>query len=127
MEHISSTIRKDKQMAFFSATWPKEVESLAYDLCTSGQPVTIRVLPKGKEDTDELVAREGIFQEVIMIEEFPSGKGMDKWGKQDEIKRRLLDERLRTWLNSWESKVLVFVNDKEFGSELANKLHAEGY
>jgi ATP-dependent RNA helicase DDX5/DBP2 len=127
MEHLSSTIRKDKQMAFFSATWPKEVESLAYNLSTSGQPVTIRVLPKGKEDTDELVAAEGIIQEVVMIEELPGGKGMDKWGKQDEIKRKLLDAHLKKALSSWETKIMVFVNDKEFCGELAEKLYEEGY
>merc|ERR1712046_227512 len=109
----SSTIRTDKQMAFFSATWPKDVESLACNLCTSGQPVTIRVTAVGKE-SEELVAREGITQEVVMIEELPAGRGMDKWGKQDEIKKNLLDAHLKQVLASAQAKVMIFVNDKLF-------------
>merc|ERR1711990_1009236 len=92
MESLSTTIRPDKQMAFFSATWPKEVESLAHNLCTSGQPVTIRVSAAGKESTEQLQARESIHQEVVMIEEI---QGYNKWGRQDEIKKKLLDTHIK--------------------------------
>jgi len=125
MEQLSSTIRTDKQMAFFSATWPKDVEILAYNLCTSGQPVTIRVTAAGKE-SEELVAREGITQEVVMIEELPAGRGLDKWGKQDEIKKTLLDAHLKQVLASARAKVMIFVNDKLFADSLSHKLWEEG-
>lgn len=120
MEQLSSTIRPDKQMAFFSATWPKEVESLAYNLCTSGQPVTVRVSQAGRESTEELQARESICQEVVMIEEL---EGRDKWGRQDEIKKKLLDAHIKQALTSDpNAKVLIFVNQKTFADELADKL-----
>ena len=107
-------------MAFFSATWPKEVESLAYNLCTSGQPVTIRVSQAGRESTEELQAREGICQEVIMIEEI---YGRDKWGRQDLIKKKLLDAHIQKCLASDPSaKVLIFVNQKTDAEDLSNKL-----
>merc|ERR1711920_1157589 len=121
MEQLSSTIRTDKQMAFFSATWPKEVESLAYGLCTSGQPITIRVTAKGKE-SEQLVAREGITQDVVVVEELEYGKGKDKWGKQDEMKKAMLDKHLRQVLAIPHAKVMVFVNDKLGADELTSKL-----
>jgi len=127
MEDLSSTIRKDKQMAFFSATWPKDVERLAFNLSTSGKPVQIRVAAAGKEDTEELVAREGIEQEVVVIEELAAGRGADKWGRQDEIKKGLLDKHLKKVLAADEhSKVMIFVNDKLFADELNSKLYEDG-
>jgi len=124
MEQLSSTIRPDKQMAFFSATWPSTVQSLAYNLCTSGQPVTIRVAQAGRENSEALQARESICQEVVMIEEL---EGKNKWGRQDEIKKKLLDEHLKLALASDpNTKVLIFVNDKIFADELSRKLWDEG-
>jgi len=105
-------------MAFFSATWPKAVETLAYSLCTSGQPVTMRVAQA--EDTETLQARESIIQEVVMIEELP---GRNQWGRQDEIKQKLLDAHIKQVLaNDSNAKILIFVNQKTFADELANKL-----
>lgn len=127
MMDLSSTIRKDKQMAFFSATWPKEVEKLALDICTSGTPVQIRVAAAGKEDTEELVAREGIIQQVIVVEELDGSKGKDKWGKQDEMKKEMLDAHLKKVLAADEnSKIMIFVNDKLFADELNAKLYEDG-
>lgn len=124
MEQLSSTIRPDKQMAFFSATWPSSVQSLAYNLSTSGQPMTIRVAQPGRENSEVLQARESIHQEVVMIEEL---EGRNKWGRQDEIKKQLLDAHLKRVMASDEnSKVLIFVNDKIFADELSRKLWDEG-
>jgi ATP-dependent RNA helicase DDX5/DBP2 len=123
MESLGSAIRQDRQMAFFSATWPKEVESLAHNLCTSGKPVTVRVSQAGRENTDALQARESIYQQVIVIEE-PDGR--NKWGRQDEVKKKLLDAHLAQVLASDpNAKVLIFVNEKHFADELADKLWAE--
>lgn len=127
MEQLNSTIKPDKQMAFFSATWPKAVESLAYKLCTSGQPVTIRVAQAGKESTEALQAREGIIQKVVMIEELEGGRGKDKWARQDAIKKGLLDAHLKQVIASDPTaKVMIFVNDKLFADELSRKLWDEG-
>lgn len=120
MENLSSTIRPDRQMAFFSATWPKEVQSLAHNLAKSGEPVMIRVIQAGREHTEELTARECIHQQVIVIDE-PEGKG--KWDAQDEIKRKLLDSHVKQVLGSDpNAKLLIFVNQKTFADELANNL-----
>lgn len=127
MEHLSSMITPSKQMAFFSATWPKEVEGLANNLCTSGQCVTIRVAAVGRHDIEQLQTAEGIHQEVVMIPELEGGRGKNKWGKQDEIKKNLLDAHLKQALASSPiSKILIFVNDKEFANELTQKLYNEG-
>lgn len=127
MEQLSSVIRPDKQMAFFSATWPKEVQSLAYNLSTSGQPVTMRVSQAGRGDDaeeEQLQAREGICQQVVMIEEV---EGRNKWGRQDYIKRELLDAHIKNVLASDPiAKILIFVNQKDFADELSTKLYDLG-
>eukprot|EP00427_Karlodinium_veneficum_P068434 CAMPEP_0169426082 /NCGR_PEP_ID=MMETSP1017-20121227/68904_1 /TAXON_ID=342587 /ORGANISM="Karlodinium micrum, Strain CCMP2283" /LENGTH=671 /DNA_ID=CAMNT_0009535949 /DNA_START=101 /DNA_END=2116 /DNA_ORIENTATION=- len=120
MENLSSTIRPDRQMAFFSATWPKEVQSLAQNLSKSGEPVMIRVLQAGKEHTELLSAKECIHQQVIVVDE-PEGRG--KWDRQDEIKKQLLDTHIKQVLASdTNAKLLIFVNQKTFADELANQL-----
>jgi ATP-dependent RNA helicase DDX5/DBP2 len=120
MESLSAAIRPDKQMAFFSATWPKEVQSLAHNLSTSGQPVTVRVSQAGRESTEELQARECIHQEVVVIEE---SEGYNKWGRQDQIKRKLLDAHVKQALASDPSaKVLIFVNQKSDADQMVEKL-----
>jgi len=114
MESLSAGIRPDKQMAFFSATWPKQVETLAYSLCTSGQPVTMRVSQAA--GTETLQAREGIIQEVVVIEELG-------YRRQDQIKQKLLDAHIKQVLaKDSQAKILIFVNQKYFADELANKL-----
>merc|ERR1719473_1839022 len=37
VENIGSSIRPDRQMLFFSATWPKKVQDLAKALCEAQQ------------------------------------------------------------------------------------------
>merc|ERR1719253_2378974 len=62
-----------------------------------------------------------------MIPELEGGRGKNKWGKQDEIKKELLDAYLKQAIaSSPHSKVLIFVNDKEFANELSAKLYKEG-
>lgn len=126
MEQLSSSITPSKQMAFFSATWPKEVEGLAHGLSTGGQPVTIRVAAVGRGDIEELQTAEGIRQEVVMIPELEGGRGKNKWGRQDTIKKELLDAHIKQAMASDASKVLIFVNDKEFANELSAQLWDDG-
>merc|ERR1712087_766590 len=52
---------------------------------------------------------------------------MDKWGRQDEIKKGLLDAHLKKVLAADDhSKVMIFVNDKLFADELNMKLYEDG-
>jgi len=130
MEYLGSAIRPDRQMAFFSATWPKEVEAMALKLC-SNAPVIIRIGrdagggPAAVQSNEQnLVANKSITQEVVVVD-FPEGRG--KWDRQDEEKKRLLDQHIKNALASTaEAKVLIFVNTKTFADELSNKLWEEG-
>merc|ERR1719356_870680 len=120
MELLSSAIRPDRQMVFFSATWPQEVKSLANSLCTSGHPLTMHVSSASCKSIGALQARESIKQDVVVIEE-PEGRS--KWDRQDGRKRALLDSHIKCALASHcKAKVLIFVNQKSFADELATRL-----
>jgi ATP-dependent RNA helicase RhlE len=61
----------------------------------------------------------------VVVVDFPEGRG--KWNRQDEEKKRLLDQHIKNALASTaEAKVLIFVNTKTFADELSNKLWEEG-
>jgi len=125
MDQIGAAIRPERQTAFFSATWAKEVQSLACTLCTD-TPVAIRVGGSGKangENGDALMAREGITQEVIVVD-FPAET--KPWVKQEEEKNRLLEEHIRKTMQEENTKMIVFVNQKNFADELSEKLWKEG-
>jgi len=63
-----------------------------------------------------LQAREGIIQEVVVIEELG-------YRRQDQIKQKLLDAHIKQVLaKDSQAKILIFVNQKYFADELANKL-----
>lgn len=135
MTEIGSAIRPERQTVFFSATWPQEVQSLACNLC-SNEPVTLRVMrapngssagspgEAGDEDSQVLLAREGIVQQVVVVDFPEEGK---PWEKQDEEKRRLLDAHIKqVFAEDVESKMLIFVNQKNFATELSDKLWGDG-
>jgi len=74
------------------------------------------------EHNDILSARDGITQEVTVID-----FGGD-WEKGAKEKRRLMDAHTRQALNaSQDNKVLVFVNEKAFADELVGKLCEDGF
>merc|ERR1719507_2977629 len=76
----------------------------------------------GAQEAGARLAREGIIQEVVVVD-FPSD-----YKRQEEEKRRLLDEHLLNILSaSQEHKVLVFVSQKTLADELANKLWEAGF
>jgi len=117
VQKIASEVRRDRQALFFSATWSSEVQTLALNFC-SQDPVRIRV----GGSTTELCAREGITQEVVVVD-FPNS-----WRKTEPEKRLLLDAHVRKVMReSAEAKVLVFVETKSYADELVEKLNAEGF
>lgn len=127
MQQIGAAIRPERQMAFFSATWPKEVQSLAMGLCLDS-PVTIRVGRQGDgsanaDDPEALVANKNITQQVVVVD-FPEGK--DQWDKQEAEKKRLLDEHIKNALTDQDAKMIIFVNQKNFADELSNQLWNDG-
>jgi len=129
MAEVGAAIRPERQTVFFSATWPKEVQNLACQLC-SDAPVMIRVGKLGQgssggdgDDAEVLLAREGITQQVIVVD-YPNEP--KPWDKQDEEKRRLLDQHIKTVMALQDTKMIIFVNQKNFASELSDKLWQEG-
>lgn len=128
VESISSQVRPERQVLFFSATWSHEVQKLAAGLCNQGaQPVRISV---GQDEHGSLSdrkshvrhARDGIVQTVKVVD-FP-----DDYEKQVAEKRKLLDNYLQGILwNGPEHKVLVFVSQKQYADELATKLWDVGF
>lgn len=123
MEQISSAIRPERQTAFFSATWSKEVQALAVAFCTE-TPVTIRVggnQSSGNEDA--LIARKGITQQVVVLD-FPEEE--KPWVKQEEEKNKILDAHIKKVFEDRYAKMILFVNQKNFADELSEKLYNEG-
>ncbi|CAJ1409085.1 unnamed protein product [Effrenium voratum] len=118
---ISNQVRPDRQVLFFSATWSAEVQKLAGGLChPSSRPVRICVGQEQGSINAARHAREGIVQQVV---DFP-----EDYEKQQAEKRKLLDGHLQDVLwASQENKVLVFVSQKQYADELANKLWEGGF
>jgi ATP-dependent RNA helicase DDX5/DBP2 len=103
----------ERQSLFFTATWPKEVRSLAADYLTN--PIHIQV----GDQSGELTANKAIVQKVIMIDEY------DKYDKLLDV----LDE-----INPDEEKspkkipkTIIFLARKHACDDLAYDLRKQGY
>jgi len=126
---IAKKVTPDRQMLFFSATWSKDVQQMAQDLCSHGsKPVRIsygqerNVTEEGASAKHK--AREGIAQEVIVVDH----KGGDRWERQEAEKATIMDKHLRQVLTASEDhKVLVFVSQKHLADKLSGRLQAEGF
>jgi len=129
VEQILCDVRPDRQVALFSATWPASVQELAKTVMpknasSSYGPVRIRVgAAVQASEEGALQAREGITQEVVVID-YPSSD----WQKAEEEKSRLMEKHVRNVLTTVpDSKVLVFVNTKVQADSLSTKLWKEGF
>lgn len=127
---ISDQVRPERQVLFFSATWSRDVQTLARGLCHEGsRPVRISVGQAGRPDGEDAedaqaahMARKGIEQEVVVVD-FPGD-----WERQAAEKRRLLEEYLQDRLEESEDhKILVFVSQKTLADELSEKLWNAGF
>jgi ATP-dependent RNA helicase DDX5/DBP2 len=101
---IVADIRPDRQTLLWSATWPKEVQSLARDLCKE-EPVQITVGSAGKKANDR------ITQHVIVCE-------------QNE-KSQKLHTLLETIIDG-TSKIIIFTDTKRGADQLQRTLRAQG-
>jgi ATP-dependent RNA helicase DDX5/DBP2 len=101
---IFADITPSKQCLFWSATWPKEVQSLARDLCKE-DPVQITVGSAGKK------ANEKITQHVIVCEE----------SEKSEQLKILLETII-----DGTSKIIVFTDTKRGADQLQRTLRAQG-
>lgn len=102
---IVDQIRPDRQTLMWSATWPKEVQSLARDYLTNPIQVTIGSL--------ELSASHTINQIVEVVSEFE--------------KRDRLVKHLESSTANSEAKVLVFASTKRACDDLTNYLRSDGW
>ncbi|EER09635.1 RNA helicase, putative [Perkinsus marinus ATCC 50983] len=106
---IVSQIRPDRQTLMWSATWPKDVQQLARDLCNE-EPVHVTVGRSGH-------ACHNIQQFVEVVEE--NGKA----------------ERLQALMRAvasasggvWESKALIFTDTKRCADDITRVLRRDGW
>lgn len=118
LKAISDLIRPDRQMCFFSATWPKEVSKLAADLCISKKkPFHLAV---GQRADKTPTTRQEITQQVIVFNQ-------DSWEEREQAKKEVLYAHLREVLAAEEHKCLVFVGSKVLADELRDTLWEEGF
>jgi len=102
---ITSQIRPDRQTLLWSATWPREIQKLARDLCRE-DPVQINI---GSED---LKANKRIKQYVEVLEPY---KKMDRL---NALMERIMDGN---------SKILIFAETKRNCDNLCRDLRMAGY
>lgn len=115
---ISNAIRPDRQMLFFSATWPKGVHRLAKAMCKGSKPpVRLRV---GQNRDGSAKTRDDIVQEVRV---FDNGD----WVTRDKEKKELVYSHVRQALQMPETKVLVFVSRKDLTEEVSWAFNQEGF
>jgi len=104
LRKICSQIRPDRQVLMWSATWPKEVESLARDYLREFYQVTVGSLDlKGNKDITQII-------QVCL----------------DQDKYRLLLTHLKQHLSP-KDRVLVFVETKKGCDMLCRSLRMDGF
>ncbi|XP_075591232.1 uncharacterized protein LOC142598159 [Dermatophagoides farinae] len=104
---IIDGIRKDRQMLFFSATWPKEVRSLALDLCTN-DPVHVQI------GSCVLKTSDNVVQHTLLLNE------SEKLNKLFELLQKLHEE---------DSKqlIIIFTETKKSCDFITSELRGSGY
>merc|ERR1719281_2228673 len=101
---ITSQIRPDRQTLMWSATWPREVQRLARDICRE-DPVHINV---GSLD---LRTAHTIRQYVEVVQE------SDKRGRLRRLLEKVMDG----------SKILIFCETKRGGDDLTREMRLDGF
>lgn len=125
---IAAMIRKDRQMLFFSATWPPEVEAAALKYCSDGQMFeTVSVQPKDAEivDGSGLAVHGGHAlppRDIHQVVEVIEGAG-DQWNTPDKklpMLLRHLEEALGGEMGETPGKALIFVGTRLAAEELGH-------
>merc|ERR1719217_143655 len=104
MRKITSQCRPDRQTLMWSATWPREVQKLARDLCKEA-PVHVNI-----GSTDMRTAHT-IRQYVEVVNE------ADKRGRLKRLLEKVMDG----------SKILIFAQTKRDGDELTREMRLDGW
>eukprot|EP00934_Nitzschia_sp_Nitz4_P003218 Nitzschia sp. Nitz4//scaffold16_size188269//26594//28462//NITZ4_001773-RA/size188269-augustus-gene-0.89-mRNA-1//-1//CDS//3329538461//3208//frame0 len=119
---IVDKIPKERQTLLFSATWPKEIQRLAFDFLKN--PVQINV-----GEVDALVANKDIKQSIVMCQD------SDKYDKLTEILKELTanaegEDQKKAHVagdGKVHEKLIVFVAKKISCHDLANQLWDAGF
>merc|ERR1712178_93606 len=101
---ITSQCRPDRQTLMWSATWPREVQRLARDICKE-QPVHINI---GSLD---LRTAHTIRQYVEVVQE------QDKRGRLKRLLEKVMDG----------SRILIFADTKRGGDNLTREMRLDGW
>merc|ERR1719281_202684 len=101
---ITSQVRPDRQTLMWSATWPKEVQKLARDLCKE-DPVHINI------GSLQLRACHDIKQYIEVVQEY------DKRSRLRKLLGKVMDG----------SKILVFSSTKREADELTREMRTDGW
>lgn len=115
---IAASVRTDRHMCFFSATWPKEVQDLAKGMCFGGQK-PVRIAVGQQEEGSGPASNVNITQEVLVFDQWT-------WEARDEAKQKELYTRVGQWLSDPTNKLLVFVSRKDLCDELVKHLWKQG-
>jgi len=102
---IVRDIRADRQTLMWSATWPKEVQSLARDLCRE-EPVHINI------GSTELTASHNIKQTIEVVKQY------EKPEKLNKLLEKIMDGK---------SKILIFTATKRGCDDLTRQLRIDGW
>ena len=103
LDLIMSCIREDKQILFFSATWPQSVREMACDHVLGKDDSDDNVVIVGVGDVDQLNANENVTQKFIFLEN-EEEKPLRLW-------KFLKDQRRHSKIVDFleeESRILVF-------------------
>lgn len=103
MRQIVSQIRPDRQTLLWSATWPREIQSLARDFTKDPIQVTI--------GSTDLAANKNVTQDIRVVD--------------DSEKNRLLYQVLEKVMDG--SKVLIFTSTKRMADTLTHMLRKDGW
>ena len=102
---IVDGVRESAQTLMFSATWPKEIQALARDLCKE-EPVHINI------GSTELAASHNIKQTVEVLKEY------EKPDRLNKLLEKIMDGR---------SKILIFTATKRGCDDLTRQLRLDGW
>eukprot|EP01062_Namystynia_karyoxenos_P020223 TRINITY_DN1766_c0_g1_i4.p1 TRINITY_DN1766_c0_g1~~TRINITY_DN1766_c0_g1_i4.p1 ORF type:complete len:607 (+),score=204.94 TRINITY_DN1766_c0_g1_i4:132-1952(+) len=102
---IVGQIRPDRQTLLWSATWPKEVQTLARDFQRDWVQIQVGSM--------ELTANSDVAQHIVFCD------GYQKHERIIDLVKQLERHRL--------TKMLVFVNTKRIADEVCNNLERRGY
>ena len=105
LRKIVNQIRPDRQTVMWSATWPKEVERLAFDYLKDFIQVNVGSL--------DLSANHRVAQHIEVCDNFS--------------KRDLLLRKLESIMRDGEKKTLIFTGTKRTADELTRNLRQSGW